>query len=339
MPLPLNTETTIGGVAVVVKSVPEKASGPNRSGSSDVPQNAADKAVSAYAAPGGSNNYTSRPRGLNIPDFSGLDRALGVLGTVAALVDLGKSAYENVKNLQFDLSVLKRNFLPTVTKPTYNLWDQQSSQGDADVQRRSVTGDDRVRINTDFTVFDSTSENPYFQRLKQTSGLLFPYTPNITLTYKANYTNTEGIVHTNFPFQAYKSSQIEDITIQGEFTVQNAEEGQYWMAAVHFLRTATRMFYGQSVPAGFPPIVCTLSGYGSEILPFLPVVVKSFQLDLKDNVQYLTVPSLVNKGDRADNMVPMHSTITVTVSPMYNREQTRREFNLADYSAGRLTGF
>jgi len=339
MPLPLNTETTIGGVAVVVKSVPEKSSGPNRGGSSDVPQNAADRAVSAYAAPGGSNNYNSRPRGLRIPDFSGLDKALGILGSAAALYELGKSAYSNVKNLQLDFGVLKKNFLPTVTKPQDNLWDRQNAVGDSDIQRRSVAGDDRVRISTDFTIFENGTENPYFKRLKETSGLLFPYTPNITLTYKANYTNTEGIVHTNFPFQAYKSSQIEDITIQGEFTVQNELEGQYWMAAVHFLRTTTRMFYGQSVPAGFPPIVCTLSGYGAEILPFLPVVVKSFQLDLKDNVQYLTVPSLANAGNPGNNMIPMHSTITVVVSPMYNREQSRREFNLADYSAGRLTGF
>lgn len=339
MPLPLNTETTIGGVAVVVKSVPEKSSGPNRGGRSDTPQNAADQAVSAYAAPGGSNSYNNRPKGLNIPDFSGLDKALGTLGSIAALISLGKSAYENVKDLKFDLGALSYKRLTTTSVPTQNMWATETDLSQRDTARRSVLGDSRIRLNTDFTVFNSDAENPYFKRLIETGGLLFPYTPNISLTYKANYTGTEGIVHSNFPFQAYKNSQIEDITIQGEFTVQNAAEGQYWLAANHFLRSATRMFYGKSVPAGFPPVVCTLSGYGQEVLPFLPVVVKSFQVDLKDNVQYLTVPSLVWSGVKGNNSVPMHSTITVILSPMYNREQTRREFNLADYSAGKLTGF
>jgi len=329
MPLPLNTETTIGGVAVVVKSAPERSSGPNRSGSSDTPQNAADQAVSAYAAPGGSNSYNNRPKGLNIPDFSGLDKALGTLGSIAALISLGKSAYENVKDLKFDLGALSYKRLTTTSVPTLNMWTAGVDLNDKEPTRRSVTGDSRIRLNTDFTVFNGFSENPYFKRLIETGGLIFPYTPNISLTYKANYSSTEGIVHSNFPFQAYKNSQIEDITIQGEFTVQNASEGQYWMAANHFLRSATKMFYGKSVPAGFPPVVCTLTGYGPEMLPSLPVVVKSFQVDLKDNVQYLTVPSLVQSGASGNNSVPMHSTITVV----------RREFNLAEYSAGRLTGF
>lgn len=336
MPLPLNTETTIGGVAVVVKSVPEKASGPNR-GPSDTPANAADLSVSAYAAPGGSSSYNNRPRGRKIPNFSGLDKALGILGTATALYEAGKSIYQNLKSLTFDASLLKRNVLGNAQMPNLNMFSTNDSGDPIGAGGRlSVTGDRRVKINADFSIF---GDNKYFDLLKKTQGVVFPYTPTISITHKANYTATEGIVHSNFPFQAYKSSQIEDITIQGEFTVQNELEGHYWLAAMHFFRTATKMFYGQSVPAGFPPIVCQLSGYGTEILPNLPVVIKSYQLDLKDNVQYLTIPSLTAEGIGTSQSVPVQCTMTVIVSPIYNRQQARQQFDLVKYARGELKGF
>lgn len=337
MPLPLNTETTIGGVAVVVKSLPEKASGAN-TGPADRPPNPADQAVSAYVAPGGSNSYSNRPKGIKIPDFSGLDKALGILGTTIGLIQAGKSIYENLKSQKFDFKVAGRFLLGNAQQAQNSpFFSGNPDFGDPTaISRGSTDGDRRVKINTDFSVF---GPNPYFDKLKETNGMVFPYTPTITLTHKANYTATEGIVHSNFPFQAYKSSQIEDITIQGEFTVQNENEGQYWLAVNHFLRTATKMFYGVSVPAGFPPVACTLTGYGTEILPNLPVVVKSYQLDLKDNVQYISIPSIseINKGKLQS--VPTQCTMTVIVSPIYNRQQIRQQFDLAKYAKGDLPGF
>jgi hypothetical protein len=81
---------------------------------------------------------------------------------------------------------------------------------------------------------------------------------------------------------------------------------------------------------GNPPIICTLSGYGKHIFDNVPVVIKSFSVDFKDSVNYIrcTVDGKVT-------WVPILSTITVTVSPIYNRT-TVRQFNLKEYALGAM---
>lgn len=325
MPLPLNTETTIGGVSVVVKSTPEKSSG-NSVGQIGSGPNGADLAVSAYSgAANSSSNYANKRRGKNIPDFSGLDKALGVLGAAVALGN-GIQGLWNAGKSIFRAAPTLTNAGLIATRDMRGV-----GYGSAGKVEYKNASDYRVKINTDFAVF---GENNYFNILKNTDGVVFPYTPTISITHKANYTASEGIVHSNFPFQSYKNSQVEDITIQGDFTVQNNQEGIYWLAVMNFFRSATKMFYGASTPQGFPPIVCYLSGYGEMILPNVPVVIKSFQTDFKDSVQYIEVADLNNKVQ----FVPTVSTVTVTVSPIYNRELTRK-FNLNEFAKGGLLGY
>ena len=324
MPLPLNTETTIGGVSVVVRSTPEKASG-NNSRSNDRAPSGADLAVSSYSGPSGSSNLSKGRKGRKIPDFSGLDKALGVLGAAIALSDgikglwsAGQSIFQRAPVLN-NISNIKEN--------------AKKAAAAEKIQPNLVSNFDdyRIKINTDFAVF---GPNEYFNLLKNTNGVVFPYTPTISITHKANYTASEGIVHSNFPFQSYKNSQVEDITIQADFTVQNNQEGLYWLAVMNFFRSATKMFYGASTPQGYPPVVCTLSGYGNMILPDVPVIIKSFQTDFKDSVQYIEVGSF----DGTTQFVPTVSTVTVTVSPIYNRELTRK-FDLNKFAQGGLLGY
>jgi hypothetical protein len=324
MPLPLNTETTIGGVSVVVKSTPEKASG-NNFRTSNQAQSGADLAVSSYSGPGSNSNLSNRRRGRNLPDFSGLDQALGVLGAAIALSDGIKGLWSAGK------SIFQK--APSLTN-IKNIQEKDKPVAATEMLQPSVVSnpnDYRVKINTDFTVF---GDNPYFALLQTTNGVVFPYTPTISITHKANYTASEGIVHSNFPFQSYKNSQVEDITIQTDFTVQNNQEGLYWLAVMNFFRSATKMFYGASTPQGYPPVVCYLSGYGNMVLPNVPVVIKSFQTDFKDNVQYIQVASYDDKVQ----FVPTVSTVSVTVSPIYNRELTRK-FDLNKFSQGGLLGY
>lgn len=321
MPLPLNTETTIGGVSVVVKSAPEKSSG-NNVGTNNMTPNGADLAVSAYSGAGSNSNYSKKRRGLKLPDFSGLDKALGVLGAAIALGEGIEGLWDAGKSIFQPAPALK-----TATKIVESEIPPESFSGTS----RTDPRDRRVKINTNFAVF---GDNVYFDLLQETNGVIFPYTPTISIVHKANYTASEGIVHSNFPFQSYKNSQVEDITIQADFTVQNNQEGLYYLAAMMFFRTATKMFYGASTPQGYPPVVCTLSGYGDMMLPNVPVIIKSFQTDLKDNVQYIEVTSKTG----TIQSVPTVSTLTVTVSPIYNRQLTR-QFNLNDFARGKLLGY
>ena len=205
-----------------------------------------------------------------------------------------------------------------------------ASRGPAVSMEAIPDNDWRVRINCTWDYFNS----PLFNVLKSTGGVVWPYLPAITLATKANY-NTVDPVHNNFPFQAYKNSQVDDITIAGEFSAETERDALYWIAATTFFKTATKMFYGNSQYAGNPPIVCQLNGYGSSIFNNVPVVIKSFQVDFKDDVNYVKC-SL--KPLAKPSWVPVMSTITVVVSPIYNRSLLR-QFSLQDYAAGNTVGY
>jgi hypothetical protein len=61
------------------------------------------------------------------------------------------------------------------------------------------------------------------------------------------------------------------------------------------------------------------------------VIIKNFSVDFKDDTAYIK-HSL--KG-AAPTWVPVMSTISVTVAPIYNRTRLR-QFNLAEYAKGNI---
>lgn len=182
----------------------------------------------------------------------------------------------------------------------------------------------RVRITCQWNIFNS----PLFTLLENTGGVVWPYLPNITVSTKANYSTVET-VHSNYPFYGYKNSVVEDITIAGDFTCETETDAAYWIAATTFFRTATKMFYGEGALAGNPPLVCNLTGYGSSVFDKVPVIIKSFSVDFKDDVNYIKCDTF-----GTNTWVPVVSTISVTVSPVYNRRRLRK-FSLEDFSRGK----
>ena len=158
--------------------------------------------------------------------------------------------------------------------------------------------------------------------------MIFPFNPTVLLSHSANYSQIQP-THTNYPYQAYESSQVDAITITGEFYQENENDAKYWLACLHFLRSATKMFYGNSEPAGNPPVVCRLNGYGKHVLNNIPVVITNFTTDLPVDVDYIscTMP------DGEINYVPTQSSITVTLQPQYAR-RSQSGFNLSQYVKG-----
>jgi hypothetical protein len=197
-------------------------------------------------------------------------------------------------------------------------------QGTAIKLSPGAKNDWRVRLTCQWNIFKS----PLFSLLENTGGVVWPYMPNITVATKANYTQLDP-THGNYSFQAYKNSVVEDITITGEFSCETETDAAYWIAATTFFKTATKMFFGQGEFAGNPPLVCNLTGYGSSIFDKIPVIVKSFSVDLKDDVNYIRCNTF-----GTNTWVPVMSTITVTVSPVYNRQRLRK-FSLQDYARGK----
>lgn len=197
-------------------------------------------------------------------------------------------------------------------------------QGTAIKLAPGAKNDWRVRITCQWNIFNS----PLFSLLEETGGVVWPYMPNITVSTKADY-SAINTVHSNYTNYAYRASMIDDIQISGEFSCETETDAAYWIAATTFFKTATKMFFGQGEFAGNPPLICNLTGYGSSIFDKVPVIVKSFSVDLKDDVNYVRCNTF-----GTNTWVPVMSTISVTVSPVYNRQRLR-QFNLQDYAKGK----
>lgn len=190
--------------------------------------------------------------------------------------------------------------------------------------------------------------------LKVTNGFIFPYTPQIQIQHSANYQAMTPI-HNNYPFYSYENSKPEAISITGDFYVEDAAEAQYWVAAVHYLRSVTKMAYGATSNSGSPPPVVKLNGYGDYVFKDVPVVITQFSVDLPKDVDYIAaglspgtpqsiLESLASfmgppKGNstaptsQGVAWVPVRSTFTVTVQPLYSREQVR-QFSLDAFVNG-----
>ena len=162
-------------------------------------------------------------------------------------------------------------------------------------QGASAAGEDdwRVRLSLadNATIFykDTSTQNSIMAPLIETNGVIWPYTPSIQVSHVANY-STAVLTHSNYSAHFYNNSDVNDITVSGEFTVQSVEEGQYLMAAIYFLRASTKMFFGQGTNMGNPPPILFLDGYGSHYFPHVPCVITNFTHNLSNDVDYLQVP-------------------------------------------------
>lgn len=156
--------------------------------------------------------------------------------------------------------------------------------------------------------------SPILNPLLETNGFIFPFTPQITMEHTANY-NALHPTHSNYPFPAYQNSQVNSITIIGEFIVENAQDAKYWIAANHYLRSVTKMAYGATSNQGSPPPVVKLNGYGDYVFKDIPVTVTYFTVDLPNDVDYIQT-DIGEKG----TWVPVRSQINVQVQPTYSRK-------------------
>ena len=184
----------------------------------------------------------------------------------------------------------------------------------------------------------NTFQSGILAPLKETGGLVFPFTPTVAISHSANY-NTLDPVHNNYPFFAYENSKVDQITITGDFYCEDSAEARYWVAAVHYLRSVTKMAYGNTSNAGSPPPVVKLSGYGDYVFNNVPVIVKSFNTEMPKDVDYIATGINQYGGDDGSataskvSYVPVRSTISVVVQPVYSREQVR-QFDLDSFVQG-----
>jgi hypothetical protein len=132
--------------------------------------------------------------------------------------------------------------------------------------------------------------------LQATDGVIFPYTPGISVTYSAGYDASE-LIHSNYKVYQYKGSSVDTVSITADFTAQDTPEANYMLAVIHFFRSVTKMFYGQDQNPnnGVPPPLCYLSGFGAYTFDAHPLVVTNFTYSTPTDVDYIRAGSQTNQ--------------------------------------------
>lgn len=187
------------------------------------------------------------------------------------------------------------------------------------------------RVRLSIANWVSFRNSPVLAPLKSAGGLIFPYTPTITIKSAASYQDIPT-THTNYTYRGFTSSDPGGINITAPMYVEDASQALYWIAVVHYLRSLTKMFSGNDAKAGNPPPIIYLNGYGNYVFKNVPVVVESFDVALNAECDYIgveVVGSMVSQlegiaggiGDISDavgSIVSPLKPITSTVSAVAN---------------------
>jgi hypothetical protein len=268
---------------------------------------------------------------------------------------------ETLANPTFDPSTARRSNagLPPGAQNT------AGSNAQPIVKFTAPNGDDtRVRIVVPSGPLQGILLNgPVLYPLASTNGVLFPYTPTISVNHGARY-NSENLTHSNYAYHFYQSSDTESISITATFACKNSTDAAYVIAAQHFFRTVTKMFYGQDAEAGLPPPVLRLEGHGDyqfgahkESVGGVPIIIESFGISLPEDVDYITA---ITNGATAGNnpansgpgsnptaapntgssngqtRVPIVQQFSLTCKPLYSRKSITGDFGFRKFAAGQL---
>jgi hypothetical protein len=217
-----------------------------------------------------------------------------------------------------------------------------------DSMQSSYSNDWKVRISVGGAVTGMFSQG-VMAPLADTNGVIFPYTPDITVAYNTNY-STQRFTHSNFNQLSYENSEVSSISINADFTAQNRSEANYILACIYFFRTATKMFFGQDAggaSAGNPPVLVFLDGYGEHIFKRVPCVITQFNHTMPNDVDYIeTDNAQESTGDElgfftsvsaggTSTRIPTVTKLNVVLQPVYSK-RSLAQFNLEDFARGGL---
>jgi len=205
--------------------------------------------------------------------FGAANQAVGTAGRLASAVSTGYAS-GNV------LGAIRAINLPAGGEAIGDIFSAIASfGGDAN------PNDWRVRLS--LPTWPSFRTSPVLKPLKEAGGLIFPYTPQISIQSGATY-NEETPTHSNFAFNAFKNSKPGTIELTAPLNVEDSKQALYWIAAVHYLRSVSKMFSGNDPKAGNPPPVVFLNGYGNFVFKNVPVVITKFTVNLPQDCDYIS---------------------------------------------------
>jgi hypothetical protein len=171
--------------------------------------------------------------------------------------------------------------------------DQARAQNTIANQRKNPNNADwrvKLRLAPGANYLYAAPAPGILQPLKDQGGVIFPYTPTINTSYKANYSSYD-LTHSNYKGYYYQGSAVEPVTLSCMFTAQSTKEAEYLLAVIHFFKSVTKMFYGQDAERGTPPPLVYLTGLGEYQFNEHACVVQSFTYDLPTDVDYIRARS------------------------------------------------
>jgi len=164
-----------------------------------------------------------------------------------------------------------------------NLSPEPNVSNDSDAQGRRVRLRPKPAAAT--TVYGGSG---LLQPLRATNGVVWPYQPTITWEQSVDYSSID-MVHVNQEILAYTKTPAAKFSVSGSFSVQNNQEGIYALAAIHFMRTCTKMYFGTGADLGTPPPVLIFDAYGQYMFNQLPVIITNFSVELPNDIDYVPV--------------------------------------------------
>lgn len=318
------------------------------------------------------------PDATEYDEFAGYDEAVAEnefgLQEPPQLSEEEAEAYlNNIEQPEFPSD--EQNTLETAQGDSAALNVARAQKTAQDSQNAMAKGDWRVRLQLapGANYLYKGSAPGILTPLIETSGVLFPYTPAISVSYAASYDGQE-LTHSNYKVFQYKSSAVDNINITCTFTAQDTFEANYLLAVIHFFKSVTKMFYGQdeNPTNGTPPPLCYLTGMGAFQFDRHPLAVTSFTYNLPDDVDYIpagsaasiagvaqptTVSAPVSRAGSAIapggmpaptqfqkaptlssevTYVPTKIQLTITAIPIISRNDISNNFSLKDYGTGQL---
>jgi hypothetical protein len=260
----------------------------------------------------------------------------------------------------------------SVEAPTLEAQGEATAQDQANFAAKE---DWRVRLSLapdSEYLYNAKPDPGILKPLLETDGVIFPYTPSISVNYAANYEQT-NIVHSNYKIFQYSGSGVDAVSLSCNFTAQDTYEANYLLAVIHFFRSMTKMFYGQdSNPKnGTPPPLCYMFGMGGYQFAAHPLAIQGFSYTLPDDVDYIKTTSAspagtpkpskytasdnrlagsgVGKGGKGPGpnfstspgndtvtWVPTRIQMSITCVPIMSRNSVSNRFSLRDYASGAL---
>lgn len=174
----------------------------------------------------------------------------------------------------------------------------------------------------------SSTTNP-LSPLIATGGLIFPYTPHITVSGSASYA-TQTPTQSNQDYKIYQNTPSQTFTLSSSLTARSLDEAEYSASVMHFLSTIVKSRFGKSSDAGLPPPVMYLNGYGTFMFNMLPVIVTNYTYDMPDGVDYVnaTIGNMTAK-------VPVLTNFSVTVV-VQNTPDKLNTFDIDQFAHGSL---